>query len=114
VPLVPSRHPLWDAPASTPTGDDGSGAADDAVRSLGLAGALEKTSPITSGRDTGPSEVLEVPEETAVPLALAFGLAAFFLGLLVDAPVVGIAGVSLAVIALLRWAWRTDVDRSEP
>jgi hypothetical protein len=75
-----------------------------------MAGAFDKTTPFTSGRDTRPSAVLDVPEETAVPLVLAFGLAVFFAGLLIDAVVVGAMGVVLAAAALLRWVWRTDVD----
>jgi hypothetical protein len=85
---------------------------DPAVRSLSLRGGFEKTSPISSGRDTRPSEVLEVPEETVLPLALAFGIAVFFVGLLIDASVVGVLGVAFGVLALLRWVWRTDMDRS--
>ena len=77
-----------------------------------MTGGLDKTSPISSGRDTLPSEVLEVPEETAVPLALAFGIAVFFVGLLIDASVVGVTGVAFGVVALLRWVWRTDMDRT--
>ena len=111
IPAISSRHPLWEggAPAALP------GAAADgneAVRTLAVTGGLEKTSPITSGRDTRPSEVLEVPEETAVPLAVAFGVAVFFVGLLIDASVVGVLGVAFFVVALLRWVWRTDVDRA--
>jgi hypothetical protein len=82
------------------------------VRSVSLTGGLEKTSPITSGRDTRPSEVLDVPEETALPLALAFGLAVFLVGLLIDASLVGVLGVAFGVFALLRWVWRTDMDRT--
>jgi hypothetical protein len=67
---------------------------------------------VTSGRDTLPAEVLEIPEETAAPLALAFGLFVFFVGLLIDATLVGVAGVALAVVALLRWVWRTEMDRT--
>jgi cytochrome c oxidase subunit I+III len=111
IPVVSSRHPLWDggAPPALP----GVAAVEDpAVRSLSLRGGFEKTSPISSGRDTRPSEVLEVPEETVLPLALAFGIAVFFVGLLIDASVVGVLGVAFGVLALLRWVWRTDMDRS--
>ncbi len=42
---------------------------------------------------------------------MAFGVAVFFVGLLIDASVVGVVGVAFAVLALLRWVWRTDMDR---
>ncbi|HEX3539103.1 MAG TPA: cytochrome c oxidase subunit I [Acidimicrobiales bacterium] len=111
TPVVHSRHPLWEggvAPVLVHAGPE----SDDAVRSMGVEGGLEKTSPITSGRDTRASEVLEVPQETAVPLAVAFGVAVFFVGLLINASVVGVLGVAFFVVALLRWVWRTDVDRT--
>ena len=110
IPVVSSRHPLWDggAPAALPS--TAPTPTDRAVASLTRSGALARTSPITSGRDTRPSEVLEVPTETAVPLVLAVGLAVFFTGLLIDASVVGVLGIVVAVVALLRWVWRTDVD----
>jgi cytochrome c oxidase subunit 1/cytochrome c oxidase subunit I+III len=109
IPAISSRHPLWEggAPPALPgTAADGN----ESVRSLAVTGGLEKTTPISSGRDTRPSEVLEVPEETAVPLAVAFGVAVFFVGLIIDASVVGVLGVAFFVVALLRWVWRTDVD----
>jgi cytochrome c oxidase subunit I+III len=109
IPLVSSRHPLWEG--GSPTALAGAGPEDQpSVRALTMAGAFDKTTPFTSGRDTRPSAVLDVPEETAVPLVLAFGLAVFFAGLLIDAVVVGAMGVVLAAAALLRWVWRTDVD----
>jgi hypothetical protein len=32
------------------------------------------------------------------------------MGLLIDASVVGVIGIVIGIVALLRWAWRTDVD----
>jgi heme/copper-type cytochrome/quinol oxidase subunit 1 len=114
VPVVSSRHPLWEggAPAAVPELGSAAAASVPAVRSLALEGAFEKTSTITSGRDTRPSDVLWIPEQTVVPFLLAFGLAVFFLGLLVDAVAVGAIGVAIGVVALLRWVWQTDVDRT--
>jgi cytochrome c oxidase subunit I+III len=110
IPTVSSRHPLWEggAPAAV-SAVDGSDI-DPVVRSLALEGAFAKTSPVTSGRDTRPSDVLEIPKETAVPLVVAFGLALFFIGLLIDASVVGVVGVALAVVAVVRWLWQTEMD----
>jgi cytochrome c oxidase subunit I+III len=113
TPTVSSRHPLWDGGAPSALADaDAAGAEDPAVRSLALGGAFEKTSTITSGRDTRPSDVLYIPEQTAVPLAVAFGLALFFVGLLIDASAVGVIGVALVVVAAVRWLWKTDMDRT--
>ena len=40
------------------------------------------------------------------------GWRVFFVGLLIDASVVGVVGVAIAVVALLRWVWRTEMDRA--
>jgi cytochrome c oxidase subunit I+III len=113
IPTVSSRHPLWEggAPPALPALDDAMESVP-AVRSLALEGAFEKTSTITSGRDTRPSDVLEIPAPTVVPLVAAFGLAVFFVGLLIDAEVVGVLGVAIAIVAVVRWLWQTDTDRT--
>jgi hypothetical protein len=55
--------------------------------------------------------VLEIPAPTVVPFVVALGLAVFFLGLLIEAQVVGALGVAIAAAAVLRWLWNTDTDR---
>jgi cytochrome c oxidase subunit 1/cytochrome c oxidase subunit I+III len=114
IPVVSSRHPLWDggAPPAIAQLDEEPARDDPAVRSLALEGASDKTTTITSGWDTRPSEILEIPEQTVVPLVLAGGLAVFFVGLLIEATIVGVVGVAIAVAGLLRWVWRTDMDRT--
>jgi cytochrome c oxidase subunit I+III len=113
VPLVSSRHPLWEggAPAAVPQKADARDVADE-IRSLAVSGAFAKTSPVTSGRDTRPQEVLDVPKESALPLVLALGLAGIFFGLLIGGLVVMWLAVAVALVALLGWVWRTDVDLS--
>ena len=53
---------------------------------------------------------MTIPHETYLPLLLAVGLAVFFVGLLVSAVVIGVIGVAAAVVGLVWWAWRTDMD----
>jgi len=112
IPVVDGRHPLWEggAPSAVPSLAAVDGEAEMSVQSLAIEGAFAKTSTVTSGRDTRPEDVLDIPEPTVVPLVLALGLAVFFAGLLIDAAVVGVAGVVLAVGALLRWVWRSDME----
>jgi hypothetical protein len=50
---------------------------------------------------------MEVPPETVLPLVLALGLALFFVGLLVEGPIIGVVGVGLGVVGIVWWAWRT-------
>ena len=97
---------MWDA-AETPVA---SGSGNPGADALDRQGALDRVTPVTSGIDTRPEEGLTIPEPTYLPVLLAFGLAVFFLGLLISAVAVGVAGVALGVVAMVVWAWRTDVD----
>ena len=81
---------------------------------LGPIGAVERETPVTSGIDTRPEGNLEIPHETYLPFVLALGLTFLFVGLLIDAAIVGVMGVALAVVAMLWWTWRTEEDLAPP
>ncbi|HMC53028.1 MAG TPA: hypothetical protein VKI64_09740, partial [Acidimicrobiales bacterium] len=106
IPVVTSRHPLWDQPelAYAASGSD------PATRAYGLPGALDRQTPISTGLDAAPEETMEIPRDTYLPLVFALGTAVIFTGLLAKAIAVGAVGVALAVVALVRWAWRTEED----
>ncbi|MBW8826407.1 MAG: cytochrome c oxidase subunit I [Acidobacteria bacterium] len=106
IPVVASRHPLWDKGALTwaETTDDPAG------RSLGPDGARTRTTPWTSGADTRPEGHLRVPLDTVVPFLLACAIGVVFLGLLVDRSVIWGLGLALAAVNGLLWAWRTELD----
>jgi heme/copper-type cytochrome/quinol oxidase subunit 1 len=112
VPIVSSRHPLWEggAPAALPEEADAE-ELEESVRALAVSGAFAKRLPVTSGRDNLPQEVDDVPKETVLPLVMALGLAFIFVGLLINALVVMWLAVIVAAVALLGWVWRTDVDK---
>ncbi len=103
VPVVASRHPLWDQqPLPVAVSGD-----DDATRALGVPGAREHTTPVTGGLRAAPEATMHIPEPTVLPCILAAGLAVFVTGLLVQAVVVGVAGLVLGGLGLVWWAWRT-------
>jgi len=110
VPLVASRHPLWDQ-KPLPFASAGDQAE---TAGLGIEGAVERRTPLTSGIDTRPEGNLEIPRETYLPLLTALGVAVLFVGLLVNATLMGVAGVALAVVTILWWAWRTEDDLAPP
>ncbi|HET7655064.1 MAG TPA: cytochrome c oxidase subunit I [Acidimicrobiales bacterium] len=106
IPVVTGRHPLWEeaVDVAVPAVEN------DAVRSLGVEGAQERVTPITSGLDTSPEEVLDIPHETFLPFLLALGIGVFFVALLVKGVAIGVVGVVVAAIALVWWLWRTEAD----
>ena len=107
TPVVGSRHPLWDEPQPLPVAAPGP---DHARRALGVEGALEKEMPVTEGLDALPQATLEIPEPTYLPFVVAVGIAIFFVGLLVEAAIVGVVGIIIGGIAIMRWTWRTEED----
>jgi cytochrome c oxidase subunit I+III len=103
IPVVESRHPLWDQdpmPLATSGPDHG-------TRALGREGALRKETPLTSGLDAEPAGTMEVPDPTYLPLVLATGIGIFFTGLIVEASLVVVLGVVVGAVGLMHWAWRT-------
>jgi len=106
IPVVASRHPLWDQPELVQA-DSGT---DPATRAYGLPGALGRQTPISTGLDAAPEATMEIPRDTYLPLVVALGTAVIFVGLLVKAIAVGTLGVALLALALVRWAWRTEED----
>ncbi|MFN2608923.1 MAG: cytochrome c oxidase subunit I [Acidimicrobiales bacterium] len=110
IPLVASRHPLWDQ-RPMPYAESGT---EEETTGLGPEGAVDRETPMTSGIDTRPEGNLEIPHETYLPLVVAVGLAVFFVGLLISATVVGAVGVALVMLAVLWWTWKTEEDLSPP
>jgi cytochrome c oxidase subunit I len=106
IPVVASRHPLWDQ-KPLPYARSGT---DTATRSLGEEGALMHETPETTGLDARPEASLPLPHPTYLPFVLAFGIAVFFAGLMIKATLVGAIGVLFALVGLTWWAWRTDID----
>jgi cytochrome c oxidase subunit I+III len=107
VPIIASRHPLWDQ-QPLPLGTSGP---ELATESLGATGAAQRQTPITGGLDASPESGMVVPQPSALPIMLAFGIAVFFAGLLVSAQIVLICGAIIGVTGITRWAWHTEVDR---
>ena len=66
--------------------------------------------PVTEGLDARPQATLEIPEPTYLPFVVAVGVALFFVGLLVQAAIVGVVGIVVGAVAVMRWTWRTEED----
>jgi heme/copper-type cytochrome/quinol oxidase subunit 1 len=106
IPLVASRHPLWDQ-RPMPYAESG---IEDETSGLGQSGAVDRETPITSGIDTHPEGNMAIPGETYVPFLLAVGIAIFFFGLLIQTTLAAVTGIAIAVVFLLWWTWQTEED----
>jgi len=107
VPIVASRHPLWDQ-RPLPMAVSGP---EPETASQGVEGAQQRQTPVTAGLDALSETEMTVPEPTPLPFVLAAGIALFFVGLLVSAELVMGAGIIAGLVGLTRWSWRTEIDR---
>jgi cytochrome c oxidase subunit I len=107
IPTVVSRHPLWDGRLNE-TG---------VVSSLERGMLLEqgKETVATSALDASPDMIMEMPEDTLAPVALAFAISILFVGLLLRVWPLAIAGAAVAAVAILVWLWpRRELREREP
>ena len=97
IPIVASRHPLWEAQLDeSPTRtslDDG----------LLLADGRETIG--TTPLDGRPDLILKMPYDSLAPVLLALGAAAFFTGLLIHLWPLAVLGGLVIAAAILVWLW---------
>jgi len=106
IPVAAGRHPLWDSEKL----EEAESGTDDATKSMGPSGALNRQTPILGGLQSDPEETMDIPDPTYLPFVLALGLAIFFTGLLIQAAVMGVLGVVVAAVGMTWWLWRTEAD----
>ena len=106
TPTVASRHPLWDPPPAI-VADGGD---DPDLLAAGTDGADARTMLQTTGMAAEPERTQQIPEPTVLPVLAATGVALLFVGLLVEAALVGWIGVGVGVVGIGWWTWRTDED----
>jgi heme/copper-type cytochrome/quinol oxidase subunit 1 len=97
IPTVASRHPLWEGRLGN----------EDLKSSLdrGLLLDRGKETIGTSALDAVPDMILEMPQDSLAPLALACGMAVLFVGLLLKAWIVAGIGGAIVLLAILAWLW---------
>jgi hypothetical protein len=107
LPVVTSRHPLWDQqPLPVIVSDDG----DPELRDLAPAGALDRRSPMAEGLQGVPAGSLAVPEPTWLPFTVAVGMLVLAVGALHrSVPVLVVGGVA-GLVGLVWWTWRTEQE----
>jgi len=104
IPLVRSRHPLWDAAPLELAGDG------EAAHGVDRTGALARATPVLSGMETEPEGELAIPRPSWRPVAVALAIAMVFVGLLIEAVVVGAAAAIAVLVGVVAWAWYTGDD----
>jgi hypothetical protein len=101
IPVVVSRHPLW---------DDFEEAADpDNLRILDQG----RLTPTTTWLDAQPLGIATIPSDSLAPLMLAVALFAFFLALVIQWIWVALAAISVTFVIGCFWMWPRPVADKE-
>jgi len=100
LPLVRRREPLWPAVGGAPTSTY-------AVETLtpDPTNILERESLVTTLLDASPDARMRIPNDTMLPLFLAFSLLILFIGLLITQWAVVAIGAILVFISIVVWVW---------
>ena len=98
IPVVASRHPLWEGRLSH-TGVTGSSV------EQGLLLDHGKETIATTAVDAQPDLILEMPDDSFAPLVLTVGVSAIFSGLIVKMWWLAGLGSAVSALALLSWLW---------
>jgi len=99
IPIIASRHPLWEAQL----GNDGAGARSQLSHGYLLDQGRETLG--TTPLDARPNLILEMPEDSLAPLLLTLGLCGLFIGGLAHAWWLAALGGLVVFGALLDWLW---------
>jgi cytochrome c oxidase subunit I+III len=101
IPLVTTRHPLWDQPGLA----DDVGAGHHYLPASSTGG---RETIVTSPIDARPQYILQLPSADWAPMLAALSTAAFFVCLIFKMPAPALVFAAAALGAFIWWLWRTD------
>jgi len=109
IPVVRSRHPLWDQATLLPVeGDD-----EDVVRAARLldhAPSRWRGSLVVNVLDGRPLALAHLPRRSVWPFIMSVGFTTLFVAALLDSPWVAIAGLVITAGAIVGWFWPVDTE----
>ncbi len=109
LPLVKSRHPLWDQGTITA----GTAAEKSLVQDLARWPTTWRAALISSVLDGTPQEIFRVSRPSLWPFVAACGLVVAFAAEIFSARLLALGGLITLLLALVGWHWPYAVDTSE-
>ena len=110
IPVVRSRHPMWDQTTLRPLEADDK-AVVRAARLLDHAPSKWRGSLVVDILDGHPIGLAHLPHRSAWPFIMAVGLTLLFLAALLDHKWIAIAGAATIVGSLIGWFWPLPTER---
>ena len=109
IPVVRSRHPMWDQTTLLPVADDDPDTTR-AARLLDNAPSRWRGSLVVDVLDGRPIALAHLPRKSPWPLVMAVGFTLLFLAALLDNVWLALAGAVVALGALVGWFWPVDTE----
>jgi cytochrome c oxidase subunit I+III len=111
IPVVRSRHPMWDQATLLPVEDD----APDVVRAarqLDHAPSRWRGSLIVGVLDGRPLALAHLPRRSWWPFIMSLGFTTLFVAALVEIMWVALLGLGITLVALVGWFWPVDTEQT--
>ncbi len=109
IPVVRSRHPMWDQATLLPVeGDDPDVVG--AVRQLDHAPSRWRGSLIVGVLDGRPLAIAHLPRRSWWPFIMSLGFTTLFVAALVEMMWVALLGAGITLAALVGWFWPLDTE----
>ncbi|MBC8089651.1 MAG: cytochrome c oxidase subunit I [Phycisphaerae bacterium] len=109
LPVVRSRHPMWDQTTLRPLADDDAAVAR-AVHLTEYAPTTFRGSLVVDILDGHPIGIAHLPRRSIWPFVMAVGLTVLFVAALVDSAWTAVTGAAIIVTALVGWFWPLDTE----
>jgi len=109
IPVVRSRHPMWDQATLLPVEGD----APDVVRAarlLDYAPSRWRGSVVVNVLDGRPLALAHLPRRSVWPFVMSVGFTTLFVSALLDHKWLAIAGLVITAVALVGWFWPVDTE----
>ena len=109
IPVVRSRHPLWDQATLLPVeGDDPEIVS--AARQLDYAPSRWRGSLIVGVLDGRPLAIAHLPRRSWWPFIMSLGFTTLFIAALVEFLWVALVGAAITLVAIVGWFWPLDTE----
>ncbi len=110
IPVVRSRHPMWDQATLLPLPDDDADVVR-AARLLDHAPSRWRGSLVVDVLDGRPIGLAHLPRKSGWPFVMSVGFTLVFAAALLDRAPVFYAGAAVTLVALVGWFWPIDTER---
>jgi len=109
LPVVRSRHPMWDQATLRPVEEDDPHVVS-AARLLEYAPSRWRGSLVVDVLDGRPRALAHLPRRSVWPFVMSVGFTTLFVAALLDDTWVALAGAVITAVALVGWFWPVDTE----